>query len=53
MDTLGALNFMDPLKSELSEFHRILVSLKPAFTIKNNWEFQNNWELIYSISQGR
>ena len=24
---------------ELSEFHRILVSLNPAFTIKSNWEF--------------
>ena len=30
---------MDPLNGELSELYRILVSLKPAFTIKNNWEF--------------
>ena len=30
---------MDPLNSELSQFYWILVSLKPEFTIKNNWEF--------------
>ena len=36
MNRLATLNFMDPLNGELSELYRILVSLKPAFTIKNN-----------------
>ena len=38
-NNLGELNFVDPLNSELSQFYQILVSLKPAFTIKNNSEF--------------
>ena len=36
VNTLGTTNFVDPLNSEFSEFYRNLVSLKPAFTIKNN-----------------
>ena len=39
VNTLGPLNFVDPLNSELQEFYQILVSLKPAFTINNNLKF--------------
>ena len=38
VNILGPLNLVDPLNSELPEFYQILVSLKPVFTIKNNWE---------------
>ena len=36
---MNTLNLVNALNSELPEFHRILDSLKPAVTIKNNWEF--------------